>query len=68
MDDKKSDYIYGERSIYKVEDDPFCLQKIHANNSTKDNRIWNNKNVLRIEILSMDNDIVNYAKACPTDY
>jgi hypothetical protein len=25
MDDKKSDYLYGERSIYKFASDPFCL-------------------------------------------
>jgi hypothetical protein len=28
MDDKKSDHVYGERSIYKIDDitDPFCLK------------------------------------------
>ena len=35
MDDKKSDYTYGERSIYAVPSDPFCLTDTYKNEDTK---------------------------------
>ena len=60
MDDKKSDYIYGQRSIYKVKGDPFCLTQTNADNDTKDNRLWNNDNVLRIEVVKINTDMVGY--------
>jgi hypothetical protein len=31
MDDKKSDFTYGERSIYAVPKDPFCLTNTYKN-------------------------------------
>lgn len=60
MEDKKSDYCYGERSIYKVATDPFCLTVTHANDDTKENCIWDNKNVLRIEVLNVNDKYASY--------
>ena len=78
MEDKKADYIYGERSIYyykntqknfDIADDPFVLKFINTKNGehaielpngntqaldNDDNRIWDNKNVLRIEGLTIN--------------
>lgn len=68
MDDKKSDYIYGQRSIYNVAEDPFCLTNAHKGDDVSQNRIWDNKNVLRIELLSMDDDVVDYIKECSPIY
>lgn len=60
MDDKKSDFIYGERSIYKVQADPFCLTVTHKDEDTKSNRIWSNNNVLRIEVLEVNKSYSSY--------
>lgn len=60
MEDKKSDYSYGERSIYKVAADPFCLTVIHKDEDTKNNRIWSNENVLRIEVLNVNDRYSSY--------
>lgn len=60
MDDKKSDFVYGERSMYKVQTDPFCLTVTHKDEDTKDNRIWNNGNVLRIEVLEVNKSYSSY--------
>ena len=60
MEDKKSDFLYGERSIYKVPSDPFCLTTTHADDDTKENRVWNNKDVLRIEVLESNNVYSSY--------
>lgn len=60
MDDKKSDFLYGERSIYKISADPFCLTTTHAKEDTKANKIWDNKNVLRIEVLESNNRYSSY--------
>ena len=60
MDDKKSDFLYGERSIYKVPADPFCLTTTHAKDDTKANKIWDNGNVLRIEVLESNNRYSSY--------
>lgn len=60
MDDKKSDFLYGERSIYKIPADPFCLTTIHAKDDTKENKVWDNKNVLRMEVLESNNNYSSY--------
>lgn len=60
MEDKKSDYCYGERSIYKVATDPFCLTVTHKDDDTAVNRIWNNKDVLRIEVLNVNDRYSSY--------
>lgn len=60
MDDKKSDFCFGERSIYKVQADPFCLTVTHKDEDTKDNRIWSNENVLQIEVLEVNKSYSSY--------
>lgn len=60
MEDKKSDYLFGERSIYKIQNDPFCLTVAHKKDDTGQNRVWNNKNVLRIEVIGAYNRMVGY--------
>lgn len=60
MEDKKSDFLYGERSIYKIPSDPFCLTTTHAKDDTKDNKIWDNGNVLRIEVIESNNVYSSY--------
>ena len=60
MDDKKSDYTYGERSIYAVAKDPFCLTTPYKSFDTKQNRRWDNSNVLRIEVLSSNTQYSSY--------
>ena len=60
MDDKKSDFLYGERSIYRVPEDPFCLTTTHAKDDSSDNVIWNNNNVLRIEVIESNNVYSSY--------
>ena len=60
MDDKKSDYLYGERSIYAVPKDPFCLTNTYKSMDTKENRVWSNKDVLRIEVLGSNVPFTSY--------
>jgi hypothetical protein len=60
MDDKKSDFCFGERSIYKVQADPFCLTVTHKDEDTKANRIWSNENVLQIEVLEINKSYSSY--------
>lgn len=68
MDDKKSDYIYGERSIYSFGDnsDPFVLRTENTKNGvngkqdTAANRVWNNKNVLQVEIVLPNTLVTSY--------
>lgn len=60
MDDKKSDYNFGERSIYAVPADPFCLTQTHKSEDTKENRVWNNNNVLRIEVVGSNVPFTSY--------
>lgn len=60
MEDKKSDFNYGERSIYKVPSDPFCLTVAHAKDDTDNNLVWDNNNVLRIEVLESNNQYSSY--------
>lgn len=60
MDDKKSDYTYGERSIYAVPSDPFCLTNTHKSEDTSTNRVWSNKDVLRIEVVGSNVPFTSY--------
>lgn len=61
MEDKKSDFNYGERSIYKtMRKDPFCLTIANKDGDKKANRIWNNKDVLRIEVLSVNSEFSSF--------
>lgn len=60
MEDKKSDYCYGERSMYNVPGDPFCLLIDSKGKDKAENRIWNNNNVLRMEVLEVDSDYSSY--------
>lgn len=69
MDDKKSDYLYGERSIYSAIGDPFCFdtsKKLHQT-------LWDNKEVTRWEFLSNSHPISTFKDissffAPPIDY
>jgi len=89
MEDKKADFVFGERSIYNFplpanreasdypndpydEKDPFVLKKINTKNGSnaliegqkgqdhKSNRVWNNANVLRIEVLDVNTPFTSY--------
>ena len=73
MDDKKSDFVYGERSIYKVQNqqagtnnalDPFCVKRNSEGTELWDEelgtKIWNNNKVLRIEVLSANSTLADY--------
>ena len=66
MDDKKSDYLYGERSIYSFDDnsDPFVLKtENNIKESKKDvssNRVWDNSDVLRIEVVLPNYQLTSY--------
>lgn len=85
MDDKKSDYLYGERSMYHWNGadgtDPFVIKRENVPYSEKNpdgnkdlsskydkdsNRIWDNGNVIRIEVLETDTNEVNF-KTAPSD-
>lgn len=87
MDDKKTDYEYGERSIYQGfgdDTDPFvmCRRNIPQSDKNPDGqrpagsekydkakyRIWNNNQVVRIEMLDPDGNEVNFItepQGCP---
>ena len=60
MDDKKSDFCYGERSIYAVPADPFCLTNTHKDDDTDQNLVWDNKNVLRVEVVGSNTPFTSY--------
>ena len=60
MEDKKSDFNYGERSIYKISNDPFCMTVTHKDDDVTTNRIWDNSNVLRMEVLEVNNKYSSY--------
>jgi len=75
MDDKKSDHIFGERSIYLWGDgkDPFCMtiegattEVINKKGNKKkgydidDNCVWDNKNVLRIECVLINTPLTSF--------
>lgn len=61
MEDKKSDFNFGERSIYKADPtDPFCLKTANKKADTAANRVWDNDNVLRIEVLDINDLFTSY--------
>ena len=68
MDDKKSDHIYGERSIYHfgTDNDPFVLKTENTKNGpngkqdTSENCVWDNKDVLRIEVVLPNTRLTSY--------
>ena len=60
MDDKKSDFSYGERSIYAVPSDPFCLTTLHKDDDTNSNKVWDNGKVLRIEVVGSNVPFTSY--------
>ena len=76
MDDKKSDFTYGERSIYKIYNDPFCLYSTNAKEDTDENLIWDNNRVIRIEVVEantifssfMDDSITNIVNGVSITY
>ena len=75
MDDKKSDYTYGERSIYHFgnDNDPFVLRTENTKNGpngkqdTSDHCVWDNKNVLRIEVVLPNTRLSSYMDFNVTD-
>ena len=75
MDDKKSDYIYGERSIYHfgTDNDPFVLRTENTKNGpngkqdTNANCVWDNGNVLRIEVVLPNTRLSSYMDFNVTD-
>jgi len=75
MDDKKSDHIYGERSIYLWQNinDPFCMTDEGANTMVTNkhgeqkkgydrdfNCVWENKNVLRVECVLINTTLTSF--------
>lgn len=61
MEDKKSDFCYGERSIYKASrKDPYCLTITNKDGDTADNKIWDNEKVLRMEVLAVNSLYSSY--------
>jgi hypothetical protein len=60
MDDKKSDFSYGERSIYAIPSDPFCLTVPHKDEDTNANKVWDNGKVLRIEVVGSNVPFTSY--------
>lgn len=62
MDDKKSDYVYGERSIYFTDDatDPFCLKIENKKKDIATNKVWDNNNVLQIEVVYPNSPLTSY--------
>ena len=62
MDDKKSDFVYGERSIYYTDDlsDPFCLRTENSKKDKNANKVWDNGNVLQIEVVYPNSPLTAY--------
>jgi len=62
MDDKKSDYVYGERSIYYTDDttDPFCLKTENSKKDKGANKVWDNDKVLQIEVVYPNSPLTSY--------
>lgn len=56
MDDKKSDFLYGERSIRDCLNDPFTFY--HSDSDY--NRIWDNANTTRFELLDNVGDMLMF--------
>ena len=75
MDDKKSDHIYGERSIYYFGNgnDPFVLKTENTKNGpngkqdTSDHCVWDNNKVLRIEVVLPNTRLSSYMDFNITD-
>lgn len=67
MDDKKSDFTYGERSIYNVPKDPFCLLTVNAGKDTDDNMLWDNDRVVRVEVVQANTVFSSYMTDTVTD-
>lgn len=65
MDDKKSDYNFGERSLYNCKKDPYKFLESDSNKAEYDEytRIWDNKNTLQIEVLRNTNELSMYESA-----
>lgn len=63
MDDKKSDYVYGERSIYLTDDitDPFCLKIDNKKKDKSENKVWDNKDVLQVEVVYPNSPLTSYS-------
>jgi hypothetical protein len=61
MEDKKSDFNFGERSIYKADPkDPFCLKIVNKKGDSDNNKVWDNSKVLRIEVVNVNNTFTSY--------
>ena len=61
MEDKGSDYCYGERSIYKASSkDVFVLTSTYKGLDTDANNIWDNTNVSRFEVLDVNSLYTSY--------
>ena len=62
MDDKKSDHVFGERSIYFTDDpsDPFCLKVENSKKDKKANRVWDNEKVLQVEVVYPNSPLTGY--------
>ena len=63
MDDKKSDFVYGERSIYLTDDpsDPFCMKIDNKKKDKSENKVWDNKNVLQVEVVYPNSPLTSYS-------
>ena len=71
MDDKKSDYCYGERSIYYTEDpsDPFCLKTKNRKLDSNENKVWDNSKVLQVEVVYPNSPLTSYvSKLVASEY
>jgi hypothetical protein len=62
MDDKKSDFTYGERSIYKTDDlsDPFCMKVENSKKDKAASKVWDNNAVLQIEVVYPNSPLTGY--------
>lgn len=62
MDDKKSDFTYGERSIYKTDDlsDPFCMKVENSKKDKAASKVWDNDAVLQVEVVYPNSPLTGY--------
>lgn len=69
MDDKKSDFVFGERSIYYTSDksDPFCLKIENSSKDVDSSKVWDNKNVLQIEVVYPNSPLTGYVSKTVAD-
>ena len=69
MEDKKSDFNYGERSIYKADPkDPFCLKTANKKGDSDANKVWDNSNVLQIEVVNVNTAFTSYMSDTVTEF